>query len=298
MNFRKAAHLIAMKAKIQKYINLKLVLLGFFLLFMVLFIIRSRTSTYTTTAQNQQIQPITPIQQENLVISQTSSCMKLPPSLARTIMHYATSNITPQQTLTEISVTARVLERKSPCNFLVFGLGHDSLMWTALNHGGRTIFLEEDSSWIETIQEKYPSLESYHVVYNTKLTDADSLLELGQSSECTNVAGVIRFSSCQLALKGLPSVFYEVEWDLIMVDAPTGWRPDTPGRMGAIYTAGMVARQRKEGETEVFVHDVNRAVEDKFSRKFLCQGYLKEQENRIRHFTIPSHRTGDFPFCP
>ena len=141
MNVRKAAHLIAMKAKTQKYLNLKLVLLGFFLLFMVFFIIRSNTATNTTT-QNQQIQPIRPIQQENHVISQSPSCTKLPPSLANTIIHYATSNITPQQTLKEISVTARVLERKSPCNFLVFGLGHDSLMWTALNQGGRTVFLE------------------------------------------------------------------------------------------------------------------------------------------------------------
>lgn len=298
MNFRKAAHLITMKAKTQKYFNLKLVLLGFFLLFMVLFIVRSNAATSTTT-QNQQIQPIRPIQQENHVVShQTPSCTKLPPSLASAIIHYATSNITPQQTQKEISVTARVLERKSPCNFLVFGLGHDSLMWTSLNHGGRTVFLEEDSSWIETIRGMHPSLESYHVVYNTKLTDADSLLETGQLPECTNVAGDIRFSSCQLALKGLPSVFYEVEWDLIMVDAPTGWIPEAPGRMGAIYTAGMVARQRREGETEVFVHDVDRAVEDKFSRRFLCEGYLKEQEGRIRHFTIPSHRGGEVSFCP
>ncbi|KAJ4819515.1 glucuronoxylan 4-O-methyltransferase-like protein (DUF579) [Rhynchospora pubera] len=297
MNIRKAAHLIAMKAKTQKYINIKLVLLGFFLLFMVFFIIRSNASANTTT-QNQQIQPIRAIQQENHVTSQAPSWTKLPPSLASTIMHYATSNITPQQTLKEISVTARVLERKSPCNFLVFGLGHDSLMWTALNHGGRTVFLEEDSSWIATIREMHPSLESYHVVYNTKLTDADSLLELGQLPGCKDVAGDIRFSSCQLALKGLPSVFYEVQWDLIMVDAPTGWIPEAPGRMGAIYTAGMVARQRPEGETEVFVHDVNREVEDKFSRTFLCEGYMKEQENRIRHFTIPSHRGGEVPFCP
>ncbi|XP_078172751.1 glucuronoxylan 4-O-methyltransferase 1-like [Carex rostrata] len=270
-----------METKTQKFFNLKLLLLGFFLLFMVLFIIR-------------------PIQQQNYVISDqiVPSCTKLPPSLANTIIHYTTSNITPQQTLKEISVTARVLERKSPCNFLVFGLGHDSLMWIALNHGGHTVFLEEDSSWIVTIQKRHPSVESYHVVYNTKLTEANSLLELGQSPECKNVSGDIRFPSCQLALKGLPSVFYEVEWDLIMIDAPTGWRPEAPGRMGAIYTAGMVARQRREGETDVFVHDVDRAIEDKFSKTFLCEGYMKEQEGKIRHFTIPSHTGGELSFCP
>lgn len=171
-------------------------------------------------------------------------------------------------------------------------------MWTALNHGGRTIFLEEDEAWIETIRKQFPQLESYHVKYDTKVTQADELLESGRLPECT-VVGDVKFSECRLALRELPRVFYETEWDLIMVDAPTGWIPEAPGRMGAIYTAGMAARAKKEGETDVFVHDVDRIVEDKFSKEFLCEGYLKEQEGRLRHFTIPSHRTGmGMPFCP
>ncbi|KAG5023755.1 hypothetical protein JHK85_020097 [Glycine max] len=56
-------------------------------------------------------------------------------------------------------VTARVLEKKSPRNFLVFGLGHDGLVWNALNHGGRTIFLEEDESWIQQMRRRFPMLE-------------------------------------------------------------------------------------------------------------------------------------------
>ncbi|KAK9995054.1 hypothetical protein SO802_024757 [Lithocarpus litseifolius] len=75
-----------------------------------------------------------------------------------------------------------------------------------------------------------------------------------------------------------------------MVDTPTGYHDNAPGRMSAIYTAGLMARNREEGETDVFVHDVDRVVEDKFSKAFLCAGYLTEQEGRIRHFTIPSHR--------
>lgn len=109
-----------------------------------------------------------------------------------------------------------------------------------------------------------------------------------------------RYSMCQLALKSLPSEVYETKWDLIMVDAPTGYHEEAPGRMSAIYTAGMMARNREEGgETDVFVHDVNREVEDKFSRAFLCDGYMKKQEGRLRHFRIPSHRGNlDKPFCP
>lgn len=215
-------------------------------------------------------------------------------------MHYATSNVTPQQTLKEISVTARVLARRSPCNFLVFGLGHDSLMWAALNHGGRTVFLEEDEAWIGAIRRKLPSLEAYHVAYNTRVRQADELLEYSRGEECTAAAGGDpRSSGCRLALRELPAVVLETGWDLIMVDAPTGYFADAPGRMGAIYTAGMMARARGEGETDVFVHDVNREVEDKFSRAFLCDGYLSEQEGLLRHFTIPSHRAEPGrPFCP
>lgn len=108
-----------------------------------------------------------------------------------------------------------------------------------------------------------------------------------------------RFSKCGLALKGFPNEIYDIEWDLIMVDAPTGYFDGAPGRMSAIYTAGLMARNRENGETDVFVHDVDRVVEDKFSKALLCEGYLREQEGRIRHFTIPSHRARlGRPFCP
>ncbi|MBA0874602.1 hypothetical protein Goshw_019075 [Gossypium schwendimanii] len=228
----------------------------------------------------------------------TPTCTKTPPSLANALIHYATTNITPQQTVKEISVSARVLEKKAPCNFLVFGLGHDSLMWAGLNHGGRTVFLEEDKAWIEQIKQKLPSLESYHVEYVTKVHQADDLLETGMKEEC-KVVGDPRFSKCDLALKGFRNEIYDMEWDLIMVDAPTGFHDEAPGRMNAIYTAGLMARNREEGETDVFVHDVNRVVEDKFSMAFLCEGYLREQQGLLRHFTIPSHRSrSGRPFCP
>lgn len=231
-------------------------------------------------------------------------CGKIPPSLADALIHYAASNVTPQQTLSEISVTKKVLDKTSPCNFLVFGLGHDSLMWASLNHGGRSVFLDEDESWIRQIAEEFPSLESYHVRYETKVRDAAALMSAARDrEECRpSVSTDLRVSKCQLALKGLPEVVYETEWDLIMVDAPTGFHEEAPGRMSAIYTAGMLARSRKKGETTaVFVHDVDRTVEDEFSMAFLCRDYLTEQQGRLRHFTVPSHRNyniSDGTFCP
>ncbi|KAL2513365.1 Glucuronoxylan 4-O-methyltransferase 3 [Abeliophyllum distichum] len=293
-----------MRTKSQYPINLKIILICFFFIFLVFLILRSSfSSPQHNTSLKSASRPVNSTKNsydstDCSTVSLTPTCNKIPPSLAHALVHYATLNITPQQTFKEISVSLRVLDKKSPCNFLVFGLGHDSLMWTALNHGGRTVFLEEDKSWIEQIKKKFPTLESYHVTYDTLVTQADELMEIGMREECKVVQDP-RFSKCKLALKGLPSEMYDIDWDLIMVDAPTGYFDGAPGRMNAIYTAGLMARNREEGETDVFVHDVDRVVEDKFSKSFLCEGYLQEQEGRIRHFTIPSHRTRlGRPFCP
>ncbi|XP_043706984.1 glucuronoxylan 4-O-methyltransferase 1-like [Telopea speciosissima] len=282
----KTKHIANMKSSTQLPLQVKLLIFGFFLAFLLL-MFRSSFSPY-------QNNPLSSMAE----IKSTAIWNKIPSPLVQALIHYSTSNITPQQTSKEISVSARVLDKKSPCNFLVFGLGHDSLLWSSLNYGGRTVFLDEDESWIKQIKQNFPDLEAYHVVYETKVRNAANLLRIGKEKDCTVVSDAEN-SKCQLMLKTLPSVVYELEWDLIMVDAPTGFHDDAPGRMGAIYTAGMMARNRKEGETDVFVHDVNREVEDKFSRALLCEGYMKKQEGLLRHFTIPSHIANPGrPFCP
>ncbi|KAL5993290.1 Glucuronoxylan 4-O-methyltransferase 3 [Asimina triloba] len=284
-----------MRPKTQNPLNMKLLMLGVFLAFLLLFVLRSNISSPPTQGTSPHGLPP---ESRSEKAQSCPACAKLPSSISQALVHYATSNITPQQTHAEISVSARVLERKAPCNFLVFGLGRDSPMWAGLNYGGRTVFLEEDKAWIEQVTSKFPGLETYHVTYETKVRHADDLMKVGQGEDCTAVIDS-RMSKCGLALKGVPTDVYEVEWDLIMVDAPTGYFADAPGRMGAIYTAGMMARYRKDGETDVFVHDVDRTVEDRFSKAFLCEGYMTEQEGRLRHFTIPSHRgSSDKPFCP
>lgn len=277
-----------MRPKHQYPLNVKLLILGVTLAFLLLFILRSNFSSSSSSGQTLMIKDSDCL----------STCTKIPSSLSHALIHYSTSSITPQQTSREIAVTSKILQKKSPCNFLVFGLGHDSLMWSALNYGGRTIFLEEDESWIKQIKSRFPMLHSYHVVYDTKVNQADILIDLAKGEECTSISDP-KHSMCQLALKSLPKEVYETKWDLIMVDAPTGYHDEAPGRMTAIYTAGMIARNQENGETDVFVHDVNREVEDKFSKVFLCEGYMQKQEGRLRHFTIPSHREGSQrPFCP
>ncbi|KAL3502357.1 hypothetical protein ACH5RR_036806 [Cinchona calisaya] len=275
-----------MRSKPQNSINLKpLTLLCCFFLFLL---VLKLGSNFSSTLQNLQ----------SKACESTAPCDKVPPSLARALVHYASTNITPQQTYQELQVTLRVLEQKSPCNFLVFGLGNDSLMWSMLNYGGRTVFLEESEAWMEEVKKHMPSMEAYHVAYDTKVTEAVQLLHLGKEHDCKDVKDP-RSSKCHLAIKTFPNEVYNTEWDLIMVDAPTGFKAELPGRMTAIYTAGLMARNRNHGETDVFVHDIDRWVENKFSMAFLCEGYWREEVGKIRHFTIPSHKVGsERPFCP
>ncbi|XP_016446073.1 glucuronoxylan 4-O-methyltransferase 1-like [Nicotiana tabacum] len=287
-----------MKTKTQSSLSLKLLVISVFIAFLLLFVLRSRL---TSSGENTSLLlSASSISHAFLPTSCSSTkCNnKIPSSVAKSLIHYATSNTTPQQKLDEISITSNILDKKSPCNFLVFGLGHDSLMWHTLNFGGRTIFLDEDVIWIEKIKKKFPMLESYHVTYDSKVKEANVLMEAGKKPDCTAIADP-RYSKCQLALKGLPNEIYDIKWDLIMVDAPTGFHENAPGRMTAIYTAGMMARNKENGETHVFVHDVHRNIEDKFSKAFLCDGYMKKQVGKLRHFTIPSHKNNlDMPFCP
>ena len=53
-----------------------------------------------------------------------------------------------------------------------------------------------------------------------------------------------------------------------MVGAPTGYHDEAPGRTNAIHIAGLMARNRENGETDVFAHDVDRVINDKFSSFF------------------------------
>jgi glucuronoxylan 4-O-methyltransferase len=296
VHVRKALHLVSMKAKLQNFVGLRLLLVAALAGFLILFSARTLFSPSATATSRLR-------GAGGGAGGDGTSCSKLPSPVSEALVHYATSNVTPQQTASEIGVSLRVLQSRSPCNFLVFGLGHDSPMWAALNHGGRTVFLEEDASWIASVRSAHPGLESYHVTYDTRLTEADDLIALRDHPGCTaqpDLAAATE-AECRLALRGLPAVFHEIEWDLIMVDAPTGWTPEAPGRMGAIYTAGMAARARRPGDgaTDVFVHDVDRTVEDTFSKAFLCEAYLTEQVGRIRHFVIPSHKEKPgTPFCP
>ncbi|KAJ4975029.1 hypothetical protein NE237_008203 [Protea cynaroides] len=212
------------------------------------------------------------------------------PTQLLAVLHYATSAVVPQQSLEEIKVTFNVLRSISPCNFLVFGLGHDSLMWSAFNPRGTTLFLEEDPKWVQSVLKDFPTLHAHSVRYRTKLSQSDELFKSYRSQQtCLPDKTYLRENyRCKLALTGLPDEVYETEWDLIMIDAPRGYYAEAPGRMGAIFSAAVMARARVgPGVTHVFLHDVNRKVEKMYAKEFLCHKNRVNQVGRLWHFEIP-----------
>lgn len=212
------------------------------------------------------------------------------PSPLDAILHYATSRTVPQQSLPEIRESFSVLRKLSPCNFLVFGLGHDSIMWSSFNPRGTTLFLEEDPTWHALVLKEAPALRAHTVRYQTRLSQADSLLSHYRSEPACNPreAQLKGNGRCRLALSDLPDEVYGREWDLIMIDAPRGYSGNLPGRMGAIYTAAVMARNRKgEGVTHVFLHDVDRRVEKMYAEEFLCRKNRVGAVGRLWHFAIP-----------
>lgn len=220
--------------------------------------------------------------------------------LKSAVLHYATTPDVPQQSLAEIQITFDVLRRRSPCNFLVFGLGLDSAMWSAFNAGGTTLFLEESEEWIRKVIPSSPSLRALHVPYRTRLDEADELLRTYKSvPECLPPAVVKGNLKCRLAMAELPEEVLGKEWDLIMIDAPRGFAAEFPGRMAAVWTAAVMARARRgAGETDVFIHDVDRRVEKMFAMEFLCDKFRVGGTGRLWHFRIPpANSSTDGNFC-
>ncbi|KAG5006434.1 hypothetical protein JHK85_024976 [Glycine max] len=54
-----------------------------------------------------------------------------------------------------------------------------------------------------------------------------------------------RQQACKLTLENLPDKVYETDWDRIMIDASKGYFAEAPARMAAVFSATVMARNRK-----------------------------------------------------
>ncbi|GFZ18780.1 IRREGULAR XYLEM protein [Actinidia rufa] len=230
----------------------------------------------------------------------------LPDPVLKALLHYAS---TPNATATADHMSAADLKTISaalrqcpaPCNLLVFGLSHETLLWNALNHRGRTVFIDENRYYAAYFEEQNPEIEAYDVQYTTKLSETGDLIAAARElsrNECRPVQNLL-FSDCKLGLNDLPNQLYELDWDVILVDGPRGYWADAPGRVSAIFTAAVLARSKKGGnaKTHVFVHDFNTEVDRVSSEEFLCKENLVKAKGRLGHFVLERMEEGSFQFC-
>ncbi|XP_075488938.1 protein IRX15-LIKE-like [Primulina tabacum] len=233
---------------------------------------------------------------------------QLPKPVFDALLHYASTNATSSDHMSaeEVKAVAAVLhDCNPPCNFLVFGLTHETLLWNSLNHNGRTVFIDESSYLVSKLEEKHPFIEAFDVQFTTKVSELYDLMEHYKqeiSNECRPVQNLL-FSDCKLAINDLPNHVYDVPWDVILIDGPRGYFAAAPGRMAAIYTAGVLARSKRIGagsETHVFVHEIEREVERICSEEFLCKHHLVETKDRLGHFVVGKMEgnLNRFEFCP
>ncbi|GKU98913.1 hypothetical protein SLEP1_g11848 [Rubroshorea leprosula] len=227
----------------------------------------------------------------------------LPMTVINTLLHYASkSNDSYHMAYSEIKQISDVLRKcSSPCNFLVFGLTPETLLWKALNYNGRTVFIDENRYYAAYFEQLHPEIDAYDVQYTTKMKETKELVAATKEqiqNECRPVQNLL-FSECKLGLNDLPNHVYEVDWNVILIDGPRGDGPESPGRMSPIFTSGVLARSKKGGnpKTHIFVHDYYREVEKICGDEFLCRENLVERNGTLAHFIVEKMEENSFQYC-
>ncbi|CAD5328970.1 unnamed protein product [Arabidopsis thaliana] len=193
----------------------------------------------------------------------------------------------------ELKLLSDTVTRRSPCNILVFGFAPQYLMLSSINTRGITVILEDEPAkiMIPKAEVNPNNTRIYSLKYHQmEVRNAYNLLQHARANPACapNMNNQHQGSSdCKLELRDLPQQVHNTKWDVIVVDGPRGDDLETPGRMGSIYTAAVLARKGSSNSTtDVFVHDVHRTAEKWLSWEFLCQENLVSAKGTFWKFRI------------
>ncbi|CAH1423174.1 unnamed protein product [Lactuca virosa] len=161
----------------------------------------------------------------------------------------------------ELRFLSDIILQKSPCNLLVFGLEDQYLKLPTINKGGATVFLEDKPEKLMKMKGNGDGVQVFRIRYKTSAKEAYKLLKHAR-----------RDSSCSVR----------------RLTSKCGDGPESPGRMGAIYMAGVLARSGNG--TNVVVHDVDRMIEKWFSWEFLSEKNLVSSKGKFWNFKISQRK--------
>lgn len=139
---------------------------------------------------------------------------------------------------------------------LVFGLGYDSKIWYYANEMKNVWFVESDESYIKLndyIDPKYIIKYKYD---NITVKKSFSL----------SIDDIDKYKLPDGILQNAP-------YDLIIVDGPTGFNDDVPGRLLPIYWS---SKYLSKAGTIIYVDDVERDLERYCVSKFLYGTHLNK----------------------
>jgi uncharacterized protein (TIGR01627 family) len=183
-------------------------------------------------------------------------------------------------------------------NLLVWGLGHDSVFWNEVTTG-RVVFLEDATwdgnlvrgkRWLDVITGANPQLEAYAIDYTTTNTKESYDLYMQHPETWP--------TKLKLAAPMFPKELWQIQWHVILVDAPLGYNKMGPGRYQSLYMSQLLARNSQSLSkhadiVHVFVDDYDRRVERDFAQKVL-NGAPLEVIARPERNSVPANEQAHF----
>ncbi|CAN4085340.1 unnamed protein product [Withania somnifera] len=177
----------------------------------------------------------------------------------------------------EISFLFDLVSRKSPCKILVFRLETQySCQIAIINSGGITVFLEDNPAIIKasnSTSNTNIARDAYKILKHARKNQKDCYISATTSAKHDDLHSN---SSRKCKFMSL--------WDLVIVHGPDGDKPESPGRMAAIYIAGML--QEQEWDSCKW-----------FSWEFLCDTNLVSSKGKFWDFNILA-KPNATTFCP